>query len=86
MYSLELTSGKTAPGTTGMSVRPMISSRRRVCWTSSSRQASPVRTVMPRTSGVGRIDERENGLHVRAARTGGILIDNDFALGLRLSR
>jgi hypothetical protein len=31
------TNGKAAPGTTGMSVRPMISSRRRVCATSSSR-------------------------------------------------
>ena len=47
--------GKTAPGTTGMSVRPMISIRREVWSTSSSRQASPVSTVIPSTSVSGEL-------------------------------
>src|ERR1700685_2307110 len=45
--------GKTAPGTTGRSVRPMGSSRRRVCAPSSSRHWSPLTTVIPRTSTCG---------------------------------
>jgi len=47
------TMGYSAPDTTGMSVRPMISSVRNVCATSSLSQASPVTTVTPRTSAWG---------------------------------
>src|ERR1700741_3016007 len=53
MSSREFTGGKIAPGTTGISVRPIISSVRSVCATSSSRHWSPLTTVMPSTSVCG---------------------------------
>jgi hypothetical protein len=36
--------------------------------------------------GVRRIDERKNGLHVRASRTGGVLVNDDSSFGLRGER
>src|SRR5208337_2237667 len=85
MYSLLFTRGKMAPGTTGMSVRPMISIRRKVWSTSSSRQASGEHGDSQHI-GLGRIDQGEDCLHVRAARAGGVLIDDDLAASLRGGR
>ena len=46
-------SGKTAPSATGTSVRPISSNIRSAWRASSSRQALPVTTVIPRTSTCG---------------------------------
>ena len=79
MYSLVLTSGNAAPGTTGISVRPMISIRRNVCCTSSASQASPRHHGDAQHVNVRGLHDREHRLHVRAAGAGAILIDDDFA-------
>ena len=71
--------GNAAPCITGISVRPMISSRRSVCATSSSRHWSPLTTVMPSTSTCGDWISSSQRLHVAAAGTGTIFVDNDLA-------
>jgi len=52
-FCFPLSSGYSAPGTTGTSVRPMTSSMRSVCANSALSHLSPVTTVMPRTSVCG---------------------------------
>ncbi len=69
-----------------MSVRPMISSKRKrvlhfLVAPGVAGEDSDAKNIRLR-----RIDKRKNGLHVRAAGARGILIDDDFALRLRVKR